>query len=387
MLDKCTYGEIDKINSSKEITETNIISSGREGSFNIGAQLNMSSAVKPNKLMDISLNKKGGKSQKSDKVETTKKILTYAINMSNIRKALEAVVSALGVEALYICVDELWLIDQKREISFQPLFLELLRQSFFSISKISFKIASIREVTKLNNKSSAANTYGLQSGHDIVELINLDTMHVTELDRYNYYIEMLLARINYFHFLEKQKSKSSISTNDYVDKFDAEYMVSSIFKDKRYFLELIASTHAIPRTFLIVFQRCLSIIDSNLSKYFLHSYLIQQVVIKAYLNDKRSNIPMNSDSLFNIISKYINNKLTPFFLLSSEHVKRFKIEVDNLIYTEIIHQIPSCFLPTHVMDEYKGFYIDSGKYYHTLTSKNHGQQIVNTVFRTNFLNQ
>ena len=369
LLESCTYGKINGINRVKEVTQTSVVSNGKEGSIDFGSQIETPSISKPNMSMRIQINKKKENSEKVEKIETIKENFSYAVSMAKIKSAVEKVVSALEIETLFICLDELWLIDHKREISFQPLFLELLRQSFFSIGKISFKIASIREVTKLNSKASAANTYGLQSGHDIIELLNFDTLHVSEIERYNYYSQMLLSRINYFLFLEKEKSRSLISPNNYVDKFDENFMISSIFKEKRYFLELISSTHAIPRTFLIVLQRCLNIIDYNLSKYFLHSYLIRQEVINSYLNDKRSSIPMNSSSLFNIISKYINDKLTPFFLLSSEQIKRFRIEVDNLIYTEIIHQIPSCFLPADIMDEYKGFYIDSGKYYYTLSSQ------------------
>lgn len=119
----------------------------------------------------------------------------------------------------------------------------------------------------------------------------------------------------------------------------------------------------------MVLQRSLVALNYDLQHYFVHQYLIRKVVIKTYAEDKRSAIPMNENCLFDRINKYINRTQNYFFILNSEQVKRLKIEIDNLIYLEIIHQIPSSSLPINVMDRFKGFYIDSGKYLHTLNSR------------------
>ena len=111
---------------------------------------------------------------------------------------MERLLSALNIDILYICIDELWLIDQKRELSIQPLFLDYIRLTLLTSNKISIKIASIREVTRLNSKATASNNYGLQSGHDIKELLNLDTKFITKDERINHYKNLLLKRIDYF---------------------------------------------------------------------------------------------------------------------------------------------------------------------------------------------
>lgn len=283
-------------------------------------------------------------------------IETYRFDFSKARETLKQLLATLQIDTLYICIDELWLIDQKRDLSIQPLFLDYIRQTFLCLGNISIKIASIREVTKLNSKALATNSYGLQSGHDINELVNLDTQFLKEKDIIKQYEKILHARINYF------------SKNE--DKYNTQYIIEAIFKNNTNLKSLILLTHLIPRNFLNVLQRSLTYIQYDLHKYFVHSYLIRQVVIKTFLEEKRSNLPMNAGSLFSVINQYINNTQNYFFLLSTEQTKRLKPEIDNLVYIEMIHQIPSSSLPIDIMDSFKGFYIDSGKYFYTLSVNN-----------------
>lgn len=122
---------------------------------------------------------KMSKGEDSEASEIEQKI-EYNFSFSEIQKEIGNLIKAFQIDMIYICIDELWLIDDKNNISFQPMFLDYLRQTFFGQRGISIKIASIRETTKLNSKTSATNCYGLQSGHDIVELANLDSLQDKE---------------------------------------------------------------------------------------------------------------------------------------------------------------------------------------------------------------
>lgn len=356
LLDNCTYGIPTEIVKEETAVETKANEKKRESNMDAKLEGKLSFPFNWFAAISAKFGHKVAKTTNDSSAGETKVIKKYSFSLTKTRDVLERLLDALRLETVYICIDELWLIDQKREMSFQPLFLDYLRQAFLASHRISVKIASIREVTKLNSKTSAGNSYGLQSGHDIIELLNLDTQFIKEKDRVEHYKHMLYARINYFGRKEKQIS----------DVYTQEFIVNTIFKSEKNLANLITLTHVIPRNFLNVLQRALFLIQSDLQHYFIHSYLIRKTVISMYLEDKRSNLPMNSGSLFDIINKYIKSTHNYFFLLSSEQVKRLKIEIDNLVYIEIIHQVPSSILPDDIMDNYKGFYIDSGKYLHTL---------------------
>ena len=56
--------------------------------------------------------------------------IEYSFSFLEIQKEIANLIKALQIDMLYICIDELWLIDDKNNISFQPMFLDYLRQTF-----------------------------------------------------------------------------------------------------------------------------------------------------------------------------------------------------------------------------------------------------------------
>lgn len=209
-----------------------------------------------------------------------------------------------------------------------------------------------RETTKLNSKTVVATCYGLQSGHDIVELANLDTIQNKEDVTIRKFAEILTMRINYLS--ERQF------------EYETHYILETVFKNERYFREMVAMANGIPRNFLRILQLCLGRIGYDLERYFVHIYLISEVVMDIYVNERRANMPMNDTSVYNVINKYIEESRNIFFVISTEQVKKFSVDINNLIYTEILHRIPSSIMPNRIMDSYKAYFIDAGKYLYLL---------------------
>lgn len=116
-------------------------------------------------------------------------------------------------------------------------------------------------------------------------------------------------------------------------------------------------------------RSCLAAISYNLSKYYLHIYLLTDTIISNYTDEKRANMPMNENSVYMVINTYLESNQNCFFLINTEQVKQYQTEINNLLYTEIIHRIPSGLTPNNVMDRYKAYYIDSGKYFSLIKEK------------------
>lgn len=194
----CWYGSstVSQVQKSETMTDTS--GQEKETNFEINSEIKSGHPFSLASAINLYFGRSRKKSAKKETTQETTIMHRYFLNFSEIRNLFLKLVAQLGLETIYICIDELWLIDKKREISLQPLFLDYLRQAFLNCSSISVKIASIREVTKLNSKNSAFNSYGVQSGHDIFELANLDTQFANEKARINFYKEFLCARINYF---------------------------------------------------------------------------------------------------------------------------------------------------------------------------------------------
>lgn len=300
---------------------------------------------------------------KEDKIYNTTNTETeieYVISLGEIRKAVKELLTSMRINILYICIDELCLIDDKYVISIQPIFLNYLSQTFFGLNKICVKIASIREMTRLNSKNSLNNCYGIQSGHDIFELADLDLLHVNDDKLVKKFEDIVTTRFTYFS--KVYNSKTFV--------YETDFIIKNIFKNKRYFNALISLSHGVPRNFLHILQVCLASIDFDIAHYFIHVNLISEVVMSIYVNDRRSNMLMNNDSVYFMISNYVKKKKEFFFLISTEQAKRMNVEISNLVYTEIIHRIPSSLTPTAIMDTYDAFFVDAGKYLHILKEFN-----------------
>lgn len=59
------------------------------------------------------------------------------------------------------------------------------------------------------------------------------------------------------------------------------------------------------------------------------------MVIDIFVNERRSNMPMNDTSVYNAINKYIEESRNIFFVISTEQVKKFSVDINNLIYRQI----------------------------------------------------
>ena len=348
LYENCTQG-IPKI-VDKRITEivSEVSEQTKEKCFESAAEGKLSFSHRINLALHGQYNKK--KRNSNNKTEESRTEKSYSFSFSKTKGTIKKLMSSLSIKTLYICIDELWLIDQKRDLCLQPIFLDYIRQTLINSPNISIKIASIREVTKLNSKASARNNFGLQSGHDIFEIANLDTLYTDRKDIVIKFKAILSQRINYFSNM----------------RYEEEYIINTVFKNERDFISLVCLAHYIPRNFIMILQRSLNAINYDLQHKTIHSYLIQNIVVNNYLEDKRSNLPMNTDSLYNLINNYIDTTKKFFFLISTVQIKRLKAEIDNLVYIELLHQIPSSLLPREIMNDFKGFYIDSGKYLHAL---------------------
>lgn len=346
LLELCKYGYSTTVALSEKSEEQLLT----ENNTSSGVDLKFAPQKTLLESLGIEIKRKKDKNVKREIKISRENQIINRYDFRQIKKSFDRLTEYMEVDRMYICIDELWMIDDKKKYTIQPYFLELLRKSIFSQKKIAIKIASIRETTKLNTKISFGQNIGLQSKQDIFEDLNLDVIYLGQKYIEEMFIKILTKRINYY---------SSI-------QYTEEYILSTVFKEKRYFNLLVVMSHGIPRNFLRIVEECMSAIQYNLSEYFLHIYLIVNVVMNIYANDKRSSLSFEENSVYGMISQYLQQSKNAFFLIENEPYQRIYTEVNNLIYTEIVHRLPSSLTPEGIRDKYKAFFVDSGKYLSTI---------------------
>ena len=297
------------------------------------------------------------KKSNTKQVLQQKKVIRYEQYLPAIQRCLSDLLEEMNITCLYVCIDELWLVDEKSSNSFQPYFLDNIRLTLGVQPKLGIKIASIRETTDLNNKTDIRITYGMQSGNDITELAYLDPIQSKMTLEYEMFKNLLTRRIHYY-----LNTLPDSTEQDHA--FDEDYIVEMLFKDERNFKILVDMSHGIPRNFINMLNTCLRKLDYNLSSFYIHYYLISEVVIDTYKNEHRSDLSLvEENNLFRAIDKYARYQKQYFFLIKNKAAERLKQEVNTLLYKEIIHRIPSAETPSTIMNDYKAFYLDLGMYF------------------------
>lgn len=302
------------------------------------------------------------RSRNTESAHQLEEKIRYESYLPSINKAIKDLIDEMMIDCLYVCIDELWLVDEKSSTSFQPFFLDNIRQTLGTQPKLGIKIASIRETTNLNNKTDVRLTCGMQSGNDIIELAHLDPVQSKMQDVYAMFMDMVTKRINYYISIDS--SFTIPPDKEHLDLLDNEQVLKSFFKDERTFRSMVDMSHGIPRKFINMLNICLRRLDYDLASNYIHYYLISDVVIETYKNELRSDLPfIESNTVYSAIDHYVRSNKYYFFLIENKTVSRLKPVINTLLYNEIIHRIPSSETPLSIMNVYKTFYLDLGMYF------------------------
>lgn len=355
LMEICEKGIPTPVTIAKNKSVTKKVKNDNKFGFN--AELNISQHKFSGILKSV-FNK--NKSTNVENIDEQKESFQYEHYLPAIHKALRELLDEMLIDCLYICIDELWLVDQKNTTSFQPFFLDNIRQSLGTQQKSGIKIASIRETTNLNSKTDARLSYGMQSGSDIIELAYLDPIQSKMSEVYEMFKEILVRRINYYVNKECQENFAE-SINFEIDD---NYIIKMMFKDERNFKRFINMSHGIPRNFLNILNSCLRRLNYDLCSKYIHYYLVSDVVINMYKNEHRSDLSFVDDnSIYKSIDQYARKNEQYFFIIDNKTVNRLKPEINTLLYNEIIHRIPSAETPANIMNSYKAYYLDLGMYF------------------------
>lgn len=366
LMEVCTKGvpitvqistKKDSIKKEKKYNETGIGTEVNVSYKNIGGFIK--GIFNKNKSTDI------------ESVDEQKESFHYEHYLPAIHKALSELLDEMLINCLYICIDELWLVDEKNYTSFQPFFLDNIRQSLGTQQKLGIKFASIRETTNLNSKTDVRLSYGMQSGNDVIELAYLDPIQSKVQENYEIFKEILVKRISYYADKECENNSLLILDNNFINHINIDYIIEMLFKEERNFRLLVNMSHGIPRNFLNILNSCLRRLNYNLCSNFIHGYLISDVVIDTYKNEHRSDLSFSEDNtVYKAIDKYSRENKQYFFIIDNKTVNRLKPEINTLLYNEIIHRIPSAETPTTIMNSYKAYYLDLGMYFLTIRENN-----------------
>ncbi len=178
----------------------------------------------------------GGKRENSSKVTTStgrsgREVLH--LNFGKIGVALSSLVEVIGIERLWLLIDE-W---SEIPIDLQPYLADLLRRTVLPIGKITIKIAAIDHRSNFSISQKRGEYVGLELGADVAADLNLDDFLV--FDNKEGRASDFFKRLIFQHYKNSEHAASEIDTPD--------KLIQIAFTQHPVFDEFVRAVEGVPR--------------------------------------------------------------------------------------------------------------------------------------------
>lgn len=241
------------------------------------------------------------------------------LNFGRIGTALSGLVDVLGVERLWLLIDE-W---SEIPIDLQPFLADLLRRTVLPIRTITLKIAAIDHRSNFSISQRRGEYVGLELGADIAADLNLDDFLV--FDNKEGRATDFFKRLIFQHYANSEHASPEINT--------ADKLIQAAFTQYTVFDEFVRAVEGVPRD-------ALNLATKVATKAFGSPIAMTHVRAGArdwYQQDKHAVIREDSALdilLTRIIEEVIGVRKARAFLLQSN---RRVEEIEKLFDSRILH--------------------------------------------------
>jgi hypothetical protein len=172
---------------------------------------------------------------------------------NEIARSLERALTAIGVEHLYVLLDEWTAIPE----ALQPYLAEFLKRSLFVVPAITVKIAALEYRSSFSMPVGRNNLVGFEVGADISSSLELDDYFV--YDRHTAQTEHVFAEVLYRHLVAEIGARREADYLEEAYRIDsADRLVDALFVSKRPYRELVRAGEGVARDFIGIFSAAFS---------------------------------------------------------------------------------------------------------------------------------
>ena len=286
------------------------------------------------------------------------KTFVYVLDINAIKLSLERLIESLRIQRLIICIDEFTRVDKGIEGTIQPYIAQLIKDTFFRSEKITVKLSSLWNHTKMQIRQLGGKRIGIELGDDIQRGADLDTMFFGNNLAYTFFKEMLLKTcLIWFDTENNIKDEELLQT----------HIINSLFADEEAFMLLICGSQGIPRVFGNMLISCIKRrIELNKSK--IDPSVVYQCVIENFTRDVRRKLPYDT-KIVSTFDDFITEKQSRFLIISLEDYEENKQHIEGLVDNNYMHQYPSETIHRRLRNRFKVFLIHYGNYLESLGLK------------------
>ncbi len=363
------FGAESKFTETSTESSDNSSTSKSEGGVNLtlGAP-----SVSANAKINTQVTLVGKKSSRvKSQVTIEKSLNAFLTNYQDTRNKVEELLTALGVDRLYIFIDEWSELDPDASSKVQPLFLSLIKKVFWKNPKFTIKIGAIRSQTRLNYRGKKTRIIGLESNADIFE-IDLDEIYSTdEFDKSQFYEDLVfrhLAFCNNDLYEMQRKEIFEFYGVQYVRPIDT--FINYIFKSRDAFENLISGSGSVPRDFIELFDSLAQSKQYSVTPPW-SMREVKQAVHRHFVYHKHgiNNLDEITHGILNKIMINVKKSQSSLIVLERTMTAKQRVAVIELYHRRLIHDVPQKEIPALLRNKFLFFYADFGLYYDVLREK------------------
>lgn len=279
--------------------------------------------------------------------------LSFALESRVVGDLIIQMLDALGIELMYICLDEYSEIDKVSEYSIQSKVAQLIKQVFFKNPMYSVKIATIWNKSKLHTRGEPR-VEGIEYQQDIFAGPDLDIMFMeSNIEVVSYFKELL---VNTYLSGEERKKEEKEALSDYIE--------TNVFSNVG-LRHLICGSQGVSRAFVVLAKVYLERLTADRDGV-VKLGEVYEIIKHQYLEDVRSKVPYYS--VYRAIDTFVCSRLSRYFLIKRNDYYRCKSLILYLSARGVFMQMPGHLTDRLIRDDYKLFVIHYGNYLDALES-------------------
>jgi Cdc6-like AAA superfamily ATPase len=235
--------------------------------------------------------------------------LRDTIVFAEVAQQLEIALDALGIENLYILIDEWSTIPSE----LQPYISEFLKRAFVPVRRVTVKIAALEYRSRFSIPNETGGVIGFELGPDISANLDLDDYYVYDRnpDRVvDLFLEVLIKH------LEAELPDNFLASHNVTT---AGGFQRNLFTERATFVELVRAGEGVVRDFIGVFtQAFFRAVREGKQKIDLNA--VEEAARAWYETDKSTNLSAaQRRALHLIVTDVIGTRQAKMFMLAREH--------------------------------------------------------------------
>jgi hypothetical protein len=353
-----SFGALSK--KTTEMSETVTGSQSAEAGLGVGIDLaDLANPAKFRLSADAAIRKN------IETVGHTKYVEERFIDFAQLKRDFSELIEAIGLDSIYILVDEWSYLDRSGARSVQPIFSEYLKRCFHGNSHFCVKIFAIKTEAKLNEVRDGV-PCGLDTNDDIRDEIDLDKIYVdNSINIENFYSELMFRRLLYCN----KKLKVLADREDSHRPVDNFWEL--IFKEGGSFHGLTRASNGNPRDFVILFDRIAQTYDHKVDELWALNR-VRTVIMEERINFQEREVAVNDHTrvLLECIRKTVAKTKRRTFFIDSNHSKLVDEALVHLYIKRYIHVHDKTMISYEMRKNFVPYFIDYGCYLDWIGVKN-----------------